>query len=148
MNRKPNFLVISIVVLILSMSLLTACQPQTTPITGADRDAVLVYAQPKVDRLIQGMQSGDYQTFSTDFNPEMTSGLTEESFGEMLQTFDEKIGAYQSAEVTAVEQTGNFVAVTYNLVFERSDRVTMRVVFDETEPHNIAGLWYNSPDLE
>ncbi|MEW5940433.1 MAG: DUF3887 domain-containing protein [Chloroflexota bacterium] len=129
--------------LLLILSLLSACAPKETPITGADRDAVLAYSEPKTDNLLAGLNVGDYAAFSRDFDEAMLKAIVESDFASLKADRDEKLGAYLSREVTSVSSAGDFIVVVYAAKFEKEENVTVRVVFRAAEPHQISGLWFN-----
>ena len=150
--KKTNKLMFIITTLLALISL-TACSILKAPLTqtrtleGSERDSVLAYADSKGENLISGMVGGDYATFSTDFDATMKQGMDENAFTDLLATFASKLGQYQSHEVNAVLQDENYSTVVYRLNYEKDNRVTMRVVFNNTEDHNISGLWFDSPEL-
>ena len=138
-----------ILVLLLAIGfagLLTACGgTKETELTGAEEDAVLTYSEAKTDNLMAGMKSGDYAVFSQDFDQAMLNAMPQDAFGKFKQDYDGKLGGYVSRKVNRVmqSQSGNFVAVIYDAVFEKNDAVTMRVVFRADDPHEISGLWFS-----
>ena len=138
-----------ILVLLLAIGfagLLTACGgTKETELTGAEEDAVLTYSEAKTDNLMAGMKSGDYAVFSQDFDQAMLNAMPQDAFGKFKQDYDGKLGGYVSHKLNRVMQSesGKFVAVIYDAVFEKDDAVTMRVVFRADEPHEISGLWFS-----
>jgi hypothetical protein len=132
--------------LLLAASLLTACgAPKEVPLSGEDKDAVLAFSEDKTDVMMAGMIAGDYTAFSGDFSQEMRAAMSAEAFVKFKQDYDDKFGAYVSRQVNQVNrsQSGKFVAVVYDAVFEKDRNVTMRVVFRADDPHEISGLWFN-----
>ncbi len=127
--------------------LAAACSPGVQTLTGADRDAVLAYADPMTDNLLAGFNAGDYATFARDFNAKMRDALDEAAFETTRSNIVGKIGTYVSREVSRVEKQGGFIVVIYDARFENEDSVTMRVVFEPVGEHKIAGLWFDSPKL-
>jgi hypothetical protein len=138
---------------IISTIILTACSvikaplSETRTLDGAEQQQVLEYAGPKAENLISGLIAGDYQTFSADFNQTMKEGMDTAAFDQLLDMFSTKLGSYQSHEVNVVLQGDKFTTVAYKMIFERDDKVIMRIVFDNQEPHNVTGLWFDSPEL-
>jgi len=129
---------------VLLVSLLAGCGgSQGTTITGADKDAVLVYSEAKTDNLLAGMNANDYAMFSKDFDQDMARAMTQAEFDKLKKDRDAKLGLYVSRTVNSVVQTGDFYAVIYDAVFEKDDAVTVRVVFRVAEPHEVSGLWFN-----
>jgi hypothetical protein len=126
--------------------LLTACGAvKETELSGADQDTVLAYSEAKTDNLVTGLKAGDYAVFSKDFDKPMLAAMTQGEFNKLKQDRDARLGAYVSRKVNRVLeiQSGKYVSVVYDAVFEKDDNVTMRVVFQADEPHAISGLWFN-----
>ncbi|HSJ55903.1 MAG TPA: DUF3887 domain-containing protein [Anaerolineae bacterium] len=133
-------------ILIVTCALLLAgCGLGPQAMEGAERDAVLVYAEPATDNMLAGLQAGDYAQFSRDQSPEMLEAMTEAAFSELRTMLDSKVGAYVSRQVSRVEDVDDFIAVVYDAQFENEEHVTMRVVFDQAT--KISGLWFDSPRL-
>lgn len=125
------------------LALLTSCGSQATPLTGADRDAVLAFSESKTDNLLAGMNAGDYEMFSADFDQEMLSAMGQAEFDALKADRDTKLGLYISRQVNSVVQQGDFYVVLYDAKFEKEAAVTVRVVFRIAEPHQVSGLWFN-----
>ena len=126
--------------------LLTACGGvKETELTGSEKDAVLAFSEAKTENLMAGMKAGDYSAFSQDFDQEMKTAMPTDTFEKFKQDYDGKLGGYVSRKVNRVmqSQSGKFVAVIYDAVFEKNDAVTVRVVFRANDPHEISGLWFN-----
>ena len=125
---------------------LTACQKSEsgTILTGADKDAVLAFTEPKTDNLIAGLKSGDYMVFSKDFDTALKNYMPEGNFEILKQDRDAKLGGYVSRQVyQVVEGYNGFYTVIYDAVFERDKDVILRVVFCKDEPHEVNGIWFN-----
>jgi hypothetical protein len=132
---------------ILASGLFAACSVSAQPITGAERDAVLAYAEPKTENLLNGFNAGDYAIFARDFDAPMRQAETEAVFTQTRAAILGKIGKYLSRQVTNVVKQDSFIVVIYNGRFENEDGVTMRVVFRPDGEHQISGLWFDSPKL-
>ena len=128
---------------ILLISLLAACAPQQTTLTGDEQAAVLAFSEAKTDTLLNGMNAGDYAAFSQDFDQDMLNAMTQAEFEKLKQDRDDKLGLYVSRTVNSVVSDGDFYAVIYDAVFEKDDAVTVRVVFRIADPHEVSGLWFN-----
>lgn len=136
-------------VLLLAMllaGLLAACGgTKETVLSGTDQETVLAYSEAKTDTLMAGMNANDYAAFSADFDPDMLNAMPQSAFEKFKKGYDDKLGAYVSRSVNRVtrSQSGKFVAVVYDAVFEKDDAVTMRVVFRAEDPHLVSGLWFD-----
>ena len=126
---------------------LAACSSGVQVLSGADRDAVLAYAEPMTDNLLAGFNAGDYPAFSRDFSDKMREALNESAFATTRAGIVGKIGKYVSRGVSRVEKRGGFIAVVYSARFEQEDGVTVRVVFEQAGDHRVSGLWFDSPRL-
>jgi hypothetical protein len=124
-------------------TLLTACGQQATPLTGADREAVLAFSEDATDNLLEGMNANDYAMFSRDFDQDMLNAITQDKFDDLKKDRDAKVGLYISREVNSVLRQSDFYVVTYDAKFEKDEAVTVRVVFRIAEPHQVSGLWFN-----
>lgn len=113
----------------------------------SEQQRVLEYAAPASENVLAGLIARDYSQFSRDFSDAMKEGMDETSFNELLSMLDSKLGAYQSSDLVTVLQDDNYSTVVYRLTYEKDDQVTMRVVFDKSDPHPISGLWFDSPEL-
>jgi hypothetical protein len=131
------------IVIALLVTVVSACAPKETILSGADREAVLAYSEAKTDNLMAGLNAGDYAAFSKDFDSDMLSAIPESEFLTLKEDRDAKLGNYISRSVTSVSLTGEFYVAVYLAVFEKDSEVTMRVVFRVAEPHNVSGLWFN-----
>jgi hypothetical protein len=120
-------------------------EPKT--LEGSQAEEVLAYATPKADNLIKGLVEGDYAVFSADFDETMKNGMNQAAFDELRQMFADKLGSYESHEVSIVLEDELYTTVAYKMIFEKDNAVVMRVVFDNQAPHQITGLWFDSPEL-
>ena len=144
MNNRKKILVLLLAMLFIT--LLSACGgAQDTTLSGADKDAILAFSEAKTDNLMAGMNANDYPSFSKDFDQAMLKAMSQEAFGKFKSDYDGKLGSYVSRKVNKVtqSQSGKYVAVIYDAVFEKEDAVTMRVVFQADDPHQISGLWFS-----
>lgn len=140
----PSMKIIHVLLLaaLLAASLSACGGSQETVLSGEEREAVLAYSEEMTDHLMAGMNAADYAAFSQDFSPEMRSAMPEDAFAKFSAQYGSSLGAYISRQVSQVAQSGEYVAVVYDAVFEKDDSVTMRVVFQAEEPHQISGLWF------
>lgn len=131
----------------------TGCSLARSPIIepevleGDKRDAVMTYAQEPAENLLEGLIARDYAQFSRDFSDDMKQGMNEQAFNDLLTMLDTKLGIYQTNTLVTVLQDENFTTLVYQLIYEKDNEVSMRVVFDNQEPHKISGLWFDSPEL-
>ncbi|MDK2916310.1 MAG: hypothetical protein PWR25_867 [Euryarchaeota archaeon] len=136
------------VLVVLAAVLACGCMGQETVVSGEEAAAVLAYADPIADNLMQGFNEGNYTAYSRDFGPEMQQALNEAAFEQNREDVTSRIGLYESRKDPVVTETGEFIAVTYQAAFEGEDGVALRFVFKKgDESHQLHGLWFNSPKL-
>lgn len=150
---KVNFTPVSKLIVLIALLAATGCSLIKAPLMEPrvletpDRDAVLEYGQPASENVLVGLLARDYSQFSRDFSDEMKNGMDEAAFNELLAMLDSKLGVFQSSDLVTVLQDDSFSTVVYRLTYEKDNEVSMRVVFDLEEPHQISGLWFDSPEL-
>jgi hypothetical protein len=147
-----KFLSLKTLLSLFALFLIAGCSlaPKSTLVEGTQREQVLASGEPIADHLFKGMNDGDYQAFSRDFNVEMKKALDEKAFNQMAQSFSQKIGQYQSRQVVKVEAIENLYVITYQAKFEKEDPVSIRLTLrpqTEAVPMQVAGLWFDSPKL-
>ena len=140
MWRKLLSLIFLVALLPLSGCL--SLSPKVETLSGAPRAAVLVYAEPAADNLLAAMNANDFKAFSRDFDSAMKSAVSEKVFGDIQTSVIAKNGNYLSRQVTTVEKIGAYYRVLYAADFEKQKGFKILLVFDEAEPHLIAGLFF------
>jgi len=133
-----------IIFIALGLSILTACSSQPTPIplTGTDRENVLVYSEPATNNLLTGLNNNDYPTFSRDFDDTMLKSIDAGSFSTLYNQEMTKYGKYVSRTVVAVQSYQGYYRAVYQGNFVKNNNVILLVVFDPTRDHKIAGLFF------
>lgn len=138
-----------IFILILAAGCSTVRSPIIEPVVleSDERDSVLAYAQTPAENLLNGLIARDYVQFSQDFSDSMKQGMNQQAFEDLLVMLDTKLGKYQSFDLVTVLKDENYSTLVYQLTYEKDNQVSMRVVFDNKEPHQVSGLWFDSPEL-
>lgn len=150
---KPHKIAVAGLLTSLLLLLAAGCSVVKSPVIepvvleGNEIDTVLAYAQEPSENLIEGLTARDYAQFSRDFTDDMKQGMNEQAFNDLLSMFDTKLGTYQTNTLVTVLQDENFTTLVFQLIYEKDNEVSMRVVFDNKEPHKISGLWFDSPEL-
>jgi len=146
MNLSP--ILILAVLAVLAGVCICGCTSQGVVVSDEERAAVLAYADPIADNLLQGFNEDNYTMYSRDFGPEMKAALDEAAFVQNRDFVISRIGLYESRGTPVVTETGEFIAVNYPAKFEKEDGVNVRLVFGKgDESHKLTGLWFNSPML-
>ncbi|TLN17039.1 hypothetical protein FDZ74_07675 [bacterium] len=140
---KPFRVLLVGILLILT---LTACLPGKG-VKGADQEAVLTYTEPIADRILNGLETGDYALFSQDFNDQMLQGLTEDSFQQLRDLLSSKVGSYQSRKVSSVRDIDGTLLVIYTAVYSDAKQVVIQLSVTGSEPHLVTGLYFDAPEL-
>jgi hypothetical protein len=144
MNQVKKIHLLILVVLIL---LTPSCAPASREITGDERASVLAYSEAKTDNLLAAINDQDLAAFSQDLDAAMIKAFPEKGFQNLYNQLNDKLGSYQSRSVNSVIAQKGFIALIYLAKYEKSDVVKVRVVFRDTEPHQISGLWLDAPEL-
>ena len=146
-SRKLRRVLAGVLCALLATAVLAGCSGAPT-LQGGDRDAVLSYAEPIADNLLQGMNGADYAAFSRDFNSQMQTAIPAGTFSSSIVTnIAGKLGHYLSRQVSSVSQMGGNILVIYTAKFEKDDNVTIRLSLEQTAPHHVSGLYFNSAIL-
>ena len=143
---KLNKWWLRISLLIVMVVSLTACQ-QAQTVEGDTRTQIIDEAQPIADEILEGIDSGDYESFSQHFDEELKKGLTEAAFTSLHQQFQEKIGNHLSCQVNTVQAVDEYHAVVYDCRYEQAEKVSMRLVLTREDPVLATGLWFDAPEL-
>ena len=146
MNLSP--LQIFAVLAVIAGVCVCGCTSQGVAVSDEERAAVLAYADPIADNLLQGFNENNYTMYSRDFGPEMKAALDEAAFEQNREFVVSRIGLYESRGTPVVTESGEFISVNYPAKFEREDGVNVRLVFRKgDESHQLSGLWFQSPML-
>ena len=138
-----KLLVLSAVLIIAA----TGCAKKTD-IIGAEKDAVLKYADVIADDILTGYNDEDYAKYSKDFDEQMKAAMTEKVFKQTREQIMSKIGKYASRKPSKVYKQEQFTVVEYDGDFENEKGVTVKVVMQKFGEKNlVSGLWFNSPKL-
>jgi hypothetical protein len=139
---------VAMLIALILCTILIGCVASPKAIEGADRNAVLVYAEPKTDNVLNALNGNDFQAFIQDHDEAMLKASTAENFQSLQSLISSKLGKYLSREVTAVTAVGDkAVILIYKAKFEKEEGVTIRVAFQSGGDHLITGLWFDSPKL-
>jgi hypothetical protein len=146
MNLSP--ILILAVLAVLAGVCVCGCTSQGVVVSDQERAAVIAYADPIADNLLQGFNENNYTMYSRDFGPEMKAALDEAAFEQNREFVVSRIGLYESRGSPVVTKSGEFIAVSYPAKFEKEAGVNVRLVFRMgDESHQLSGLWFQSPKL-
>lgn len=131
---------------LLLVTLLSACSGATT-LEGEAAEQISAAADPIADAVLGGLQNGDYAQFSQYFDKTMAESMTESAFNDMRAQFSEKLGEYQGRTLDSVQEVNDYNSVAYILAFSNAPKVNMRLVLSKTDPPQMSGIWFDSPEL-
>ncbi len=126
---------------------LSACAAQPVALTADEQAAFQKISEPLADNMLAGLNQKDYATFSKNFDEPMQSAMDEKQFNLLLLQVTDKIGEYQSRQIVQMLRISELVQVTYLAQFSQEKDVTIRITYEFTGAHNVAGLWFDSPTL-
>ncbi len=149
MKNKYKILIAAVAVLaIAGFFLIQQYNVQPEPAEEDEMAAVLGYAEPIADNLLQGFTMQNYTMFSRDFDDTMKEAMTYEMFLQTHAFVVTRLGYYLSREVQSVFKEEPYTVVIYNAEFEKEGNVTVKIVFSEQNgKHVVSGLWFSSPKL-
>jgi len=124
------------------------CVSSEVPLSPDEQAAIIAFANPVTDNLMQGFSENNYTLYSRDFSIEMREGLDEVVFEENRDMILSKIGPYVSRGDPVVTESGEYLIVRYPGEFVQEEDVEIKVVFRKgDDSHQVYGLWFNSPKL-
>ena len=95
---------------LLGIVILSSCTAAKAPLIepnvleGTNKDAVIETLKPTADSLLAGLIGNDYELFSKDFNDDVRKGMDEAAFDALTGLLAEKLGGFQTSEITTVLQ--------------------------------------------
>jgi hypothetical protein len=136
------------ITLIVILAILGSCAASPRALEGAERDAVLAYAEPMADSELAALNANDYEAFIKDYDQTMKEASTPEKFANLVTLVSTRSGKYLSREVTAVTAVSDdLILVIYSADFEKEEDVMVKLFFQAGGEHLITGLWLDSPKL-
>lgn len=122
---------------------LSACQGKK-PLSEADAAAFGEQIDGMVEETLVGLSEKDYSRHSQYFDEEMLDHVDEVSFPLVYDEVIGVLGAYQSRTLSAVFDQGRYRIAVYDAQFENDPAATVRIVFYQSNPEQITGLWFDS----
>jgi hypothetical protein len=115
------------------------------------RDEAQAFAEevaPITERLMQALNTGDEEAFTSEMTEQMTQASSGTGFVRMRAQIWGVIGDFESAEMRQVLRQQDVWNVVYRADFSEEKGVVLRVVYAEIEgEYRVAGLWLDSPKL-
>jgi len=146
--HKKTFRIVLALIAVITTILLPAC----TGGAAATNLPEPAYAGDITENMLISLNSGDYATFSRDFDNTMKEAVTEEVFNtQFTQNIRGKIGNYEvnSKQFFQAASQAEYTIVVYSAKYNAEPgTVLVQVTFQDIagKPY-IAGLLWNSPKL-
>ncbi len=113
-----------------------------------EQQAILKYAEPMVDNLLESLQSANHKNYTRDFDANAKKALSEGVFAQAQQKILSIIGAYKSRKVIKVTKQAQYAIVIHSAVFEKDKQVTIQTIFSQKDNKmQISGHVLDSPTL-
>jgi hypothetical protein len=141
-SRIKTSLIILFVIALVVVLLDFLSHNQPHQLNESQSQTVLEYADPLADRLLQGINSGDFHLFNADFSDQLNKDFTEQDFIKLKQQFA-SYGSYQSRRIREIQfENGNMI-LFYQLVFEHATP-DMRLIVEPDRNHQVRGLAFKT----
>jgi hypothetical protein len=138
-QKKGKMKKSNLINLLLTILILTGCAAPkpilTIPQGFQDK------AKPMAENIINGLDKQDYPIFSKDFDQKMIEAIPSTAMAEVHKLLWSQFGEYQTIQTRKIFEEKNFYVGVFILIFEKGD-IDMQVVFSQTEPYKVSGLWF------
>lgn len=107
---------------------------------GKERREIEPHADTIVREILIGINSGDHDMFSNHFDPDMRVHLSRNFFKEKREKILEKLGKYESYDLTGIYSHGPYYPAVYKVEFEKGE-MTMKIIMSPAmEGYEVSGL--------
>lgn len=100
-------------------------------------------AKEKADNLINGLRDQDYAIFSKDFDQKLTAAIPSTAMVEVHKLLWNQYGEFQKITTNRLFADKGYLIGYFDVIFEKG-KISMQLVFNQTEPYQISGLWFPS----
>jgi hypothetical protein len=138
MKRLANLLLVLALV-----ALLAAC----VPASGGVDEAISQRAEEIAGRLVAAIDAGDLTAFHADMSEQMSAAFDQKAFEDLSALFQTRLGAYKSMKMTSISLSEQYYVALFEMEYEKSPAVVMRLVLEPNEPYKLSGLWFDAPEL-
>lgn len=134
-----------LLLIIIPILLLSGCSGSNQ----AARQKLAGTADPAVENLMQGLNEGNYEKFSKDFDDTMKKSFSESAFKETDELIKQKIGNYVSKSFWKTQKNGKYTVFFYRCKFDNEPgEVLATISIDLTGSKPLVGGFYlNSAKL-
>jgi hypothetical protein len=118
--------------------------PAAAAFVGQDNRAVQAVADPILDRVLKGLQEGDYDLYAQNFDDTLKDMISKKKFLQVRNSISKSIGAYESRSYLGYLQKGKTTVVLWKGKFSRSaDDVLIKLVLSRRgDQTKVLGLWF------
>lgn len=141
---KVILTIITAVLLVVALPGCSHTESTSTPTVTAPS-----LAGPIVEMMLQALNSGDYQSYSLVFGPDMATRTPEQVFTDYRNFIQHRIGQYKSKKLSNVKVDGANTTVTYIAKFSQEPAdVQVTIVFQGSGDNlTVYDFYLNSPKL-
>lgn len=113
-------------------------------VVGQNDKEVQTVAEPILDAVLNGMNSGDYALYSKYFDATMKAAMPENRFQRVRKDIMGKLGKYKSRTYLGFETKENFTVALWKGRFSKTaNDVTIKLVLSKNSGKvQVAGLWF------
>jgi hypothetical protein len=121
-----------------------AALPAAADFVGQDNREVQAVADPILDRVLKGLQEGDYDLYAQNFDDTLKDVISKKKFLQVRNSISKSIGAYKSRRYLGYLQKGKTTVVLWKGKFSnRADDVLIKLVLSRRgDQTKVLGLWF------
>lgn len=139
MKRKiPGIL---LVVMVVSILILTGCQP-ANPATLSNEKVIQT-----IDNILKSIDAGNFQGFKQDFSDEMKIAFPQEQFTNLADLLHNNSGNYVSCAGSEPELSNNQGFAVYRLACTYELESVMVTITFKVDGDKVEGLFFDSTNL-
>jgi len=111
---------------------------------GATNEEVEAIANPLLDNILDGLDSGNYVKYTRDFDILLKESITESRFKEIRDQIKKQMGGYLYREYFGFLNRQKMTAVLWKGVFDKAqdDILIKMTVSQRSNKYFITGLWF------
>ena len=121
-----------------------AALPAAADFIGQDNREVQAVADPILDGVLEGLQEGDYDLYSKNFDDTLKDVISKKKFLQTKSDILKSIGAYKSRSYLGYLKKGKTTVILWKGRFAKSaDDVLIKLVLSRRgDQTKILGLWF------
>jgi hypothetical protein len=121
-----------------------AALPAAADFIGQNNPEVQAVANPILDGVLKGLQDGDYDLYSQNFDDTLKDVISKKKFLRVRNSISKSIGTYESRRYLGYLQKGKTTVVLWKGKFTNSaDDVLIKLVLSRRgDQTKVLGLWF------